>query len=137
MNPPPDPFEFLKNLWGPMGLPLSGLSGAATAMSEVDRRIAELKSVENLAQHEPQRPAHDHSGAGNAEGRSRRDAERRRSGRRSASTNARSNPGRRRSCKEMTRSARGARALTEQRHSLKEKQCPKRFASTSKAVRRS
>ena len=47
MNPPPDPFEFLKNLWGPMGLPLSGLSGAATAMSEVDRRIAELKSVEN------------------------------------------------------------------------------------------
>jgi hypothetical protein len=46
MNPPPDPFEFLKSLWGPMGLPLSGLSGAATAMSEVDRRIAELKSVE-------------------------------------------------------------------------------------------
>ena len=46
MNPPSDPFEFLKNLWGPMGLPLSGLSGAATAMSEVDRRIAELKSVE-------------------------------------------------------------------------------------------
>ena len=46
MNTPPDPFEFLKNLWGPMGLPLSGLSGAATAMTEVDRRIAELKSVE-------------------------------------------------------------------------------------------
>ena len=46
MNPPPDPFEFLKNLWGPMGLPLSSLSGAATAMTEVDRRISELKSVE-------------------------------------------------------------------------------------------
>lgn len=46
MSTPPDPFEFLKNLWGPMGLPLSGLSGAATAMTEVDRRIAELRSVE-------------------------------------------------------------------------------------------
>ena len=45
MNTPPDPFEFLKNLWGPMGLPLAGLS-AGTAMSEVDKRIAELKSVE-------------------------------------------------------------------------------------------
>jgi hypothetical protein len=46
MNPPPDPFEFLKNLWGPMGLPLAGLSGPTKAMDEVDRRIAELKSVE-------------------------------------------------------------------------------------------
>jgi hypothetical protein len=47
MNPPPDPFEFLKNLWGPMGLPMAGLGAPKTAMSEVDRRIAELKSVEN------------------------------------------------------------------------------------------
>jgi hypothetical protein len=46
MNSPPDPFEFLKNLWGPMGLPLAALGNATTAMSEVDRRIAELKSVE-------------------------------------------------------------------------------------------
>lgn len=46
MSSPPDPFEFLKSLWGPMGLPLSTLSGAATAMSEVERRISELKSVE-------------------------------------------------------------------------------------------
>jgi hypothetical protein len=46
MSSPPDPFEFLKSLWGPMGLPLAGLSNAATAMSELDRRIAELKSVE-------------------------------------------------------------------------------------------
>jgi len=46
MTTPPDPFEFLKNLWGPMGLPLAGLSGSASAMSEVDRRIAELRSVE-------------------------------------------------------------------------------------------
>jgi hypothetical protein len=46
MDTPPDPFEFLKNLWGPMGLPLAGLAGPTAAMSEVDRRIAELKSVE-------------------------------------------------------------------------------------------
>jgi hypothetical protein len=46
MTSPSDPFEFLKTLWGPMGLPLAGLSNATAAMSEVDRRIAELKSVE-------------------------------------------------------------------------------------------
>ena len=46
MSSPPDPFEFLKSLWGPMGLPLAGLANATTAMNEVDRRITELKSVE-------------------------------------------------------------------------------------------
>ncbi|HET7766141.1 MAG TPA: PhaM family polyhydroxyalkanoate granule multifunctional regulatory protein [Burkholderiales bacterium] len=46
MNSPPDPFEFLKNLWGPMGLPLAGLTAPTAAINEVDRRIAELKSVE-------------------------------------------------------------------------------------------
>ena len=46
MTTPPDPFEFLKSLWGPMGLPLAGLGGPTAALSEVDRRIAELKSVE-------------------------------------------------------------------------------------------
>jgi hypothetical protein len=47
MNQPPDPLEFLKSLWGPMGLPMAGLSSPAAAASEVERRIAELKSVEN------------------------------------------------------------------------------------------
>ena len=47
MSQPPDPLEFLKSLWGPMGLPMSGLSPAASASSEVERRIAELKAVEN------------------------------------------------------------------------------------------
>jgi hypothetical protein len=46
MSSPPDPFEFLKNLWGPMGLPLAGLNAPTAAVGEVDRRIAELKSVE-------------------------------------------------------------------------------------------
>jgi hypothetical protein len=47
MNQPPDPFEFLKNLWGPMGLPLAGVMAPTLIPSEVERRIAELKSVEN------------------------------------------------------------------------------------------
>lgn len=46
MSTPPDPFEFLKNLWGPMGLPLGGLGASTAAISDLDRRIAELKSVE-------------------------------------------------------------------------------------------
>src|SRR5262249_47232773 len=46
MSQPPDPLEFLKSLWGPMGLPMAGLTSTTAAMSEVDRRIAELKSVE-------------------------------------------------------------------------------------------
>ena len=47
MNQPPDPFEFLKNLWGPMGLPLAGLMAPALIPDEIESRIAELKSVEN------------------------------------------------------------------------------------------
>jgi len=47
MSQPPDPLEFLKSLWGPMGLPMAGLNPSATASSELDKRIAELKSVEN------------------------------------------------------------------------------------------
>ncbi len=47
MNQPPDPFEFLKTLWGPMGLPLAGVMAPTLVQDELDRRIAELKSVEN------------------------------------------------------------------------------------------
>lgn len=47
MNQPPDPFEFLKNLWGPMGLPLAGVMAPTLVPDEIERRIAELKSVEN------------------------------------------------------------------------------------------
>jgi hypothetical protein len=46
MSQPPDPFEFLKNLWGPMGLPLAGVMAPTLIPDEVERRIAELKSVE-------------------------------------------------------------------------------------------
>ena len=40
----PDPFEFLKLLWGPMGLP--GMVTPTLDVSEIDKRIAELKSVD-------------------------------------------------------------------------------------------
>src|SRR5512139_1019127 len=46
MSQPPDPFEFLKSLWGPMGLPLPGPLGLGLDRSEIDKRIAELRSVE-------------------------------------------------------------------------------------------
>jgi hypothetical protein len=47
MEQPPDPFEFLKSLWGPMGLPLAGVVAPTLNPGEIERRIAELKSVEN------------------------------------------------------------------------------------------
>lgn len=40
----PDPFEFLKALWGPMGLP--GMVTPTLDVSEIEKRIAELRSVE-------------------------------------------------------------------------------------------
>jgi len=47
MSQGPDPFEFLKSLWGPMGLPMAGAMAPTLDPGEVERRIAELKSVEN------------------------------------------------------------------------------------------
>jgi hypothetical protein len=41
-----DPFEFMKMLWGPMGLPMPGMVTPTLDVSEIDKRIAELKSVE-------------------------------------------------------------------------------------------
>ncbi len=47
MSQGPDPFEFLKSLWGPMGLPMGGVMAPTLDPSEIERRIAELRSVEN------------------------------------------------------------------------------------------
>jgi len=47
MSSPPDPFEFLKALWGAMGVPMAGMAAPIINADEIDRRIAELKSVEN------------------------------------------------------------------------------------------
>jgi hypothetical protein len=45
MTQPPDPFEFLKSFWAPMGLPMA--LAPTLKVDEIDRRIAELRSVES------------------------------------------------------------------------------------------
>lgn len=45
--PPHDPFEFLKKLWAPMGLPMPGAMVPLLDPNEIGKRIADLKSVEN------------------------------------------------------------------------------------------
>jgi hypothetical protein len=51
-NPPPlpDPFEFVKKLWAPMGIPVPGFAQGmvfpTTNLPELEKRITELKSVE-------------------------------------------------------------------------------------------
>jgi hypothetical protein len=46
----PDPLEMLKKMWAPMGLPMPGMPGMVTPsfnVAEIEKRIADLKSVEN------------------------------------------------------------------------------------------
>jgi hypothetical protein len=45
-TPIQDPFEFLKKLWAPMGLPMPGVVPPLLDPKEIDKRIADLKSVE-------------------------------------------------------------------------------------------
>ncbi len=42
-----DPFEFLKRLWAPMGLPVPGAIAPLLDPNEIEKRIADLRSVEN------------------------------------------------------------------------------------------
>jgi hypothetical protein len=44
---PPDPFELFRRLWGPLGVPLPGMSMPTLDPQEIDKRIAELKSVDS------------------------------------------------------------------------------------------
>lgn len=46
-EPLPDPFEFLKKLWNPMGLPMPGMVAPTLDVEVVEKKIADLKSVEN------------------------------------------------------------------------------------------
>ena len=46
-DPLPDPFEFMKNLWSPMGLPMPGMVAPTLDIDAVEKKIADLKSVEN------------------------------------------------------------------------------------------
>ena len=43
----PDPFEFMKALWNPMGLPMPGMVVPTLDIDAVEKKIADLKSVEN------------------------------------------------------------------------------------------
>ena len=45
-NAPQDPFEMFRRLWGPLGVPLPGLAMPTFDPQELDKRIAELRSVE-------------------------------------------------------------------------------------------
>ena len=47
MSDAPDPFEFIKAFWNPLGLPMGGLATPTLDASEVEKRIADLKLVEN------------------------------------------------------------------------------------------
>lgn len=45
-HPPQDPFEMFRRLWGPLGIPVPGMAMPTLDPAEIDRRIAELRSVE-------------------------------------------------------------------------------------------
>lgn len=45
-NPSQDPFEMFRRLWGPLGLPVPGMAMPTLDPEEVEKRIAELRSVE-------------------------------------------------------------------------------------------
>ena len=43
---PQDPFEMFRRLWGPLGVPIPGLAMPTLDPQEVEKRIADLRSVE-------------------------------------------------------------------------------------------
>jgi hypothetical protein len=45
-NPPQDPFEMFRRLWGPLGVPVPGMTMPTLDPKELEKRIVELKSVE-------------------------------------------------------------------------------------------
>jgi len=45
-NPPQDPFEMFRRLWGPLGVPIPGMAMPTLDPNEVEKRITDLKSVE-------------------------------------------------------------------------------------------
>ena len=45
-NPNADPLEFLKGMWGSMGFAVPGMVTPTLDVNEIDKRIADLKTVE-------------------------------------------------------------------------------------------
>ena len=46
-NAPQDPFEMFRRLWGPLGVPVPGMAMPTLDPQEIEKRIRDLKSVEN------------------------------------------------------------------------------------------
>ena len=44
--PPQDPFELFRRLWGPLSVPLPGMAMPTLDPKEVEKRIADLRSIE-------------------------------------------------------------------------------------------
>jgi len=49
-TPPQDPFEVFRRIWGPLGLPVPGMAVPTLDPKEVDKRLAELRSVASWLQ---------------------------------------------------------------------------------------
>lgn len=45
-QPPQDPFEMYRRLWGSLGVPIPGMAMPTLDPAEVEKRITELRSVE-------------------------------------------------------------------------------------------
>ena len=45
-NVPQNPFEMFQRLWGPLGVPVPGMTMPTMDPKEIDKRVQELKSVE-------------------------------------------------------------------------------------------
>lgn len=45
-KPPQDPFEIFRKLWGPLGLPIPGMAMPTLDPEEIEKRIADLRSIE-------------------------------------------------------------------------------------------
>lgn len=45
-QPPQDPFEMFRRLWGPLGVPLPGMAMPTLDPREIEKRIADLRSIE-------------------------------------------------------------------------------------------
>ena len=43
---PQDPFEMFRRLWGPLGVPVPGMSMPTMDPQEIEKRVQELKAVE-------------------------------------------------------------------------------------------
>ncbi|MDX1373958.1 MAG: PhaM family polyhydroxyalkanoate granule multifunctional regulatory protein [Burkholderiales bacterium] len=43
---PQDPFEMFRRLWGPLGLPVPGMAMPTLDPGEIEKRIADLRSIE-------------------------------------------------------------------------------------------